>query len=59
VTGFEHAALEALLAHPWPGNVRELDHAVERAVLMTQAPQVRAVDLGCARPRKTAAASTT
>jgi DNA-binding NtrC family response regulator len=46
VTGFEHAALEALLAHPWPGNVRELDHAVERAVLMTQAQQIRAVDLG-------------
>jgi DNA-binding NtrC family response regulator len=46
VTGFEHAALEALLAHPWPGNVRELDHAVERAVLMTQGPQVRPADLG-------------
>jgi DNA-binding NtrC family response regulator len=46
VTGFEPAALEALLAHPWPGNVRELDHAVERAVLMTQAAQVRAADLG-------------
>ena len=46
VTGFEAAALEALLAHPWPGNVRELDHAVERAVLMTQANQIRAADLG-------------
>jgi DNA-binding NtrC family response regulator len=46
VTGFEHAALEALLAHPWPGNVRELDHAVERAVLMTQGSQIRAADLG-------------
>ena len=46
VTAFEPAALEALLAHPWPGNVRELDHAVERAVLMTQAPQIRAIDLG-------------
>src|SRR4029450_8736095 len=46
VTGFEHAALEALLAHPWPGNVRELDHAVERAVLMAQSSQVRAVELG-------------
>jgi DNA-binding NtrC family response regulator len=46
VIGFEPAALEALLAHPWPGNVRELDHAVERAVLMTQALQVRVVDLG-------------
>ena len=46
VTAFEPAALEALLAHPWPGNVRELDHAVERAVLMTQADKVRASDLG-------------
>ena len=36
LTGFEDAAMKALLAHPWPGNVRELDHAVERAVLMTQ-----------------------
>ncbi|HUG53983.1 MAG TPA: sigma-54 dependent transcriptional regulator [Vicinamibacteria bacterium] len=46
VSGFEPAALEALLAHPWPGNVRELDHAIERAVLMTQSAQVRASDLG-------------
>ncbi len=46
VTGFEPAALEALLAHPWPGNVRELDHAVERAVLMTQSDKIRAADLG-------------
>jgi len=44
--GFEPVALQVLLDHPWPGNVRELDHAVERAVLMTQATQVRVVDLG-------------
>ena len=36
ITGFEPAALQALLDHPWPGNIRELDHAVERGVLMAQ-----------------------
>jgi DNA-binding NtrC family response regulator len=46
VAGFEAAALRALEAHAWPGNVRELDHAVERAVLMAQGPEVRTADLG-------------
>jgi len=46
INGFEEGAVKALLAHPWPGNVRELDHAVERAVLMSQGETVRAVDLG-------------
>ncbi len=46
VTGFEPAAERALERHPWPGNVRELDHAVERAVLMTDARRIRAADLG-------------
>src|SRR5262249_51926818 len=46
LNGFEESAVKALLAHPWPGNVRELDHAVERAVLMSQGETVRAADLG-------------
>jgi len=46
VTGFEAEALKTLLDHAWPGNVRELDHAVERAVLMTQGAEVRPADLG-------------
>ena len=45
VTGFDPAALQALLDHSWPGNVRELDHAVERAVLMAQGELIRAGDL--------------
>jgi DNA-binding NtrC family response regulator len=49
VTGFDAAALEALLAHPWPGNVRELDHAVERAVLMGSDDKIRVGDLGLRR----------
>jgi DNA-binding NtrC family response regulator len=47
--GFEAAALQALIDHAWPGNVRELDHAVERAVLMTQGEAVRPGDLALRR----------
>ena len=46
ITGFEASAVKSLLAHTWPGNVRELDHAVERAVLMSQSETIRAADLG-------------
>jgi len=46
LTGFEPAAMQALLNHPWPGNIRELDHAVERGVLMTERAAVRTADLG-------------
>jgi DNA-binding NtrC family response regulator len=46
--GFAPDALDALLRHHWPGNVRELDHVVERAVLLAEASQVGAGDLGLA-----------
>ena len=46
LTGFDPAALQALLDHPWPGNVRELDHAIERAVLMTRGETLLVQDLG-------------
>jgi DNA-binding NtrC family response regulator len=55
VTGFDAAAMQLLLDHAWPGNVRELDHAVERAVLMTQGEQAQTRDLGL-RTSKDAAA---
>jgi DNA-binding NtrC family response regulator len=55
LSGFEPAAMQALLEHPWPGNVRELDHAIERAVLMAQGDVVRTVDLGL-RPAREGAA---
>jgi DNA-binding NtrC family response regulator len=45
LTGFDHAALQALHEHSWAGNVRELNHVVERAVLMAQENQVRLPDL--------------
>jgi len=46
MTGFDPAALQALVDHPWPGNIRELDHAVERAVLMAQGNVIHLGDLG-------------
>jgi transcriptional regulator with PAS, ATPase and Fis domain len=29
------AAMEKLLSYPWPGNVRELQHAIEKAVILS------------------------
>jgi len=34
------AALEALEAYSWPGNVRELENAIERAVVLSQGPEL-------------------
>ncbi len=37
--------LALLSAYPWPGNVRELEHAIERAVILTQNPTLLPQDL--------------
>lgn len=36
VTGLSPALLRQMAQYPWPGNVRELQHAIERAVILTQ-----------------------
>jgi DNA-binding NtrC family response regulator len=46
LSGFENAAIKALMQYSWPGNVRELDHTLERAVLMARGSEVGASDLG-------------
>jgi len=43
--GLSNAAREALLGHDWPGNLRELRHAIERAVILSEGPQVGPADL--------------
>ena len=43
--GFSAEALEALEAYRWPGNVRELEHAVERALVLSEGPEIREQDL--------------
>lgn len=41
----DHGAVKLLLDYGWPGNVRELDHAMERAVLMSDGEAIRPGDL--------------
>jgi DNA-binding NtrC family response regulator len=50
ISGFDAPAMQSLREHPWPGNVRELDHAIERAVLLSPGPVIRAMDLGLRAP---------
>jgi two-component system nitrogen regulation response regulator NtrX len=38
-------ALQALTRHPWRGNVRELKNAIERLLIMVEAPEIRAEHL--------------
>ncbi len=42
---FSKDALDLLLEYRWTGNVRELENLVERVVVMSKAPVVRAQDL--------------
>ena len=35
VTHISKEAMSLLFAYPWPGNIRELEHAIERALAMT------------------------
>ncbi len=44
VTGLASATLKKLEKYHWPGNVRELQHAIERAVIMSDEPQLQAGD---------------
>ncbi len=32
--------MDALRAYPWPGNVRELENVIERALVLSQGPQL-------------------
>jgi two-component system response regulator AtoC len=45
VRAISEEALEAMAAYGWPGNVRELEHAVERAVVLSEGPEIREEDL--------------
>jgi DNA-binding NtrC family response regulator len=40
IAGIGPAAIELLQGYDWPGNVRELQHAVERAVILTNEPLI-------------------
>lgn len=40
-TGFEPAAMNALIRHAWPGNVRELGNVIQHAVIVSEGPTIR------------------
>jgi two-component system response regulator PilR (NtrC family) len=44
--GFTAAALRRLGQHPWPGNIRELQNVIERAMVLSQGPEITVEDLG-------------
>jgi two-component system NtrC family response regulator len=44
------AALFAVETYPWPGNIREMENRIKRAVIMADANQITADDIGLAAP---------
>lgn len=44
ITGITGQALDHLKEYTWPGNIRELEHALERAVIMTDEKQLQKGD---------------
>jgi DNA-binding NtrC family response regulator len=46
------AALEKLTAYRWPGNVRELQHAIERAVILSESRELQPRDFFFTIPGK-------
>lgn len=47
-------AMKKLNQYHWPGNVRELQHAIERAVIMSEADTLQSDDFMLSSPRKKA-----
>jgi DNA-binding NtrC family response regulator len=43
--GFTPQAVERLTSFEWPGNVRQLQNEIQRAVLLSEGPEVTATDL--------------
>lgn len=45
INGISSKALEKLASYSWPGNVRELENAIERAVIMEDSSELKAIHL--------------
>ncbi|MEX2273668.1 MAG: sigma-54 dependent transcriptional regulator [Vicinamibacterales bacterium] len=45
IDGITPEALKLLMRYNWPGNIRELENAIERAMLLTEGPQIQPNDL--------------
>ena len=36
--------MTSLQRYPWPGNIRELEHVIERAVILSEGPELEPID---------------
>ncbi len=50
IKGISAEAMKKLNQYPWPGNVRELQHAIERAIIMSDADTLGADDFFLSQP---------
>jgi len=50
ITSITPEAHQKLQKYHWPGNIRELQHAIERAVILTDAPILQPTDFLCPEP---------
>ncbi len=49
----EREACKKLKKYPWPGNIRELQHAIERAVIMSEGDMIKSTDFKLSAHDKT------
>lgn len=52
IKGISSTAIKTLNQYYWPGNVRELQHAIERAIIMSDGTQLEAEDFLLSSPSK-------
>ncbi|WP_394147256.1 sigma 54-interacting transcriptional regulator [Shewanella atlantica] len=45
ITGIHFETAQMLLGYSWPGNIRELENTIERAVVLSNGPQIMPEDL--------------
>ena len=48
--------MAGLMAYHWPGNVRELEHCIERAVILSQEPELQPPLVALPHPRPSSSA---
>jgi DNA-binding NtrC family response regulator len=50
ITKISDAALSRMSKHPWPGNIRELQHALERAIILSNSSVLQPEDFNFTAP---------
>ena len=52
VTKISEGAMSRMHKHPWPGNIRELQHAIERAMILSNASVLQPEDFNFTPSRR-------